>query len=397
MIRSKHLVIIALCVSVGYASMRLYTYLFDTAIPTIQLVGIEDKRWYAGDIACSLISDKDGELSILLDGKPLVSKRSVRARDKGYIFTVPTLTIPDGNHTIEAHFNDSTYRKNATHLSREFGVDNVPIKVAFIKTDEHHKVLQGRTLHVQFQANKPLENSSITVLSQQFRCYPETPNSLIYEAFIPISCEEKPNEYLLSLDAQDLVGNNTHLDSTFQVVSYPFKKQVIVVDDEKVKKEAELGEDRRKFEEIMAQLAQQSPKEKLWRGTFCPPIDIKQVTTDYGTIRTTNHKGRYVHKALDVINLPKSVIWATQDGKVVLKDRFSDSGNTVVIDHGLGILSMYFHLDTYADIKVGDMIVKGNPVGTLGKTGYAKGYHLHWEMRINNIPVDPMQWTKETF
>jgi len=95
--------------------------------------------------------------------------------------------------------------------------------------------------------------------------------------------------------------------------------------------------------------------------------------------------------------MPKSVVWAAQNGIVVMKDRFGESGNTVVVDHGWGVLSMYFHLNDFANITVGQKIAKGNPIGTMGKTGYAKGYHLHWEMRINNTPVDPMQWTKRTF
>lgn len=104
-----------------------------------------------------------------------------------------------------------------------------------------------------------------------------------------------------------------------------------------------------------------------------------------------------MHKALDVINLPKSVVWATQDGVVALKERYDVSGNTVVIDHGHGILSLFYHLDDFADLEVGQKIAQGKPVGTLGKTGYATGYHLHWEMRVRNNPVDPMQWTQETF
>jgi murein DD-endopeptidase MepM/ murein hydrolase activator NlpD len=115
------------------------------------------------------------------------------------------------------------------------------------------------------------------------------------------------------------------------------------------------------------------------------------------SVRTTQEKGRYVHKAVDVINMPKSVVWSTQDGVVVVKQRFVNSGNTVIVDHGWGVFSLFFHLDNFADINVGKKIAKGNPIGTLGKTGYATGYHLHWEMRVNNIPVDPLQWTKSNF
>ena len=93
----------------------------------------------------------------------------------------------------------------------------------------------------------------------------------------------------------------------------------------------------------------------------------------------------------------KSVIWASQDGIVVLKNLFAHSGNTVVIDHGWGVLTLLFHLDTFAPLEVGDMIKKGKPVGTLGKTGYATGYHVHWEMRVGNVAVDPLEWTKPNF
>jgi murein DD-endopeptidase MepM/ murein hydrolase activator NlpD len=179
---------------------------------------------------------------------------------------------------------------------------------------------------------------------------------------------------------------------------YPFKKQIIDIAPEKIAQEQEDAHDTDvKFAQALEQLATQSPQEKLWRGAFCTPIDVARITCDFGTVRTTQHKGRYAHKALDLINKPKSVVWSSQDGVVVLKDRFPSAGNTVVVDHGWGVLSMYFHLDSFANIKVGDKIAKGNPVGTIGKTGHATGYHLHWEMRLNNVPVDPMQWTQATF
>jgi len=121
------------------------------------------------------------------------------------------------------------------------------------------------------------------------------------------------------------------------------------------------------------------------------------VTCEFGTIRTTREKGRYMHKAVDLGAKKKSVIWAAQDGIVVVKDRYSSSGNTVVVDHGHGIFTMYCHLDSFADVAIGDHIEKGNPLGIMGKTGFATGDHLHWEMLIKNVQVDPMQWTKQNF
>ena len=119
--------------------------------------------------------------------------------------------------------------------------------------------------------------------------------------------------------------------------------------------------------------------------------------SEYGVQRITQEKGCYAHKAIDMIAMPKAVVWAPQNGNVIVKDRFAESGNTVVIDHGLGVFSLLFHLEDFADINVGNKIRRGNPVGRMGKTGYASGYHLHWEMRVNNVHVDPDQWAKNNF
>ena len=201
----------------------------------------------------------------------------------------------------------------------------------------------------------------------------------------------------MTIEAEDTVGNQLSLEKTIEIVQFNFKKHTLTISEEKMHMEESLVSESKDLEKIMAELTKQSPAIKLWKGPFTTPLDIVRITCDFGTIRTTQRKGRYAHKAIDVINAPRSVIWAPQDGIVVLKERFLYSGNTVVIDHGMGILSLFGHLDEFAKINVKDHIKKGNPIGTLGKTGYASGYHLHWEMRINNIHIDPMQWTKTSF
>lgn len=366
-------------------------------MPFLQLSGLEMGQFYGGDVCCTVASTKAGSISIWLDDQSLVNQYSLAASEQGHPFTIPTKTLGNGKHTLRAHLVDSSFHKNRVEMIRDFYVDNVPLQAAFVKSDAEYKVFQGRTLHVQFQVNKEIKEARVTTLSHTYCCLPESKNSSIFEAFIPVPCEEQPNEYLFSLDVTDKVGNTLKLDNKFQVVMYPFRKSVLHIAEEKVKHEEEQGKNAKLFEETIEQLTQNSPQEKLWKGAFCPPIEIERVTTDFGTIRTTQHKGRYAHKALDVINAPKSVVWATQEGVVVMKDRYVESGNTIIIDHGMGILSMFFHLDDFAKVDVGQKVAKGNPIGTIGKTGYAKGYHLHWEMRVNNIAVDPMQWTKPIF
>jgi len=390
----RHLPKIVVLVIVFWFGWQTYAYFYDTKIACLDVSGISEHCYYSGDVRCSVQADKTGNISLWLDAQNLTDNVRIKANQEGQSFIIPTKTLHNGKHSLRVEFADTSFNRNKAELNREFYVDNLPLQAVFVKTGSPYKVFQGRTLHVQFQVNKEIKNAHINTLSRTFECFPEAKNSKIYECFIPIECEEQPNEYLLSVDIEDKVGNSLHLDNKFQIVVYPFKKEVLTVTAHKVQEEKALGRDGKNLEDEIAQLSAQSPHEKLWRGTFCAPIEIQRITCDYGTIRTTQHKGRYAHKAVDVINMPRSVVWAPQDGIVVMKDRFAPSGNTVIVDHGLGILSLFYHLEDFADIEVGQKVAQGNPLGTIGKTGFATGYHLHWEMRINNTPVDPLQWVK---
>jgi len=394
MVFLRHVPKVIALIIVSWVCWQLYAYFLDTTIPTIELMGIHENCYYSGDTRCCVKSDKNGEVLLWLDGIAISNNTKIKAHQEGQQFTIQTKTLNNGKHILKAEFCDNTFNCNKIELSRDFYIDNSPLQAVFVKVGTPYKVFQGRTLHIQFQINKEIKSAFINTLSRTFECFPEAKNSKIYECFIPIECEEQPNEYLFTVDIEDKVGNVLHIDNRFQVVVYPFKKEVITVTPHKVQEEKELGKDGKVLEDSISLLSVESPREKLWRGMFCAPIEIQRVSCDYGTIRTTQHKGRYAHKAVDVINMPRSVVWAPQDGVIVMKDRFAPSGNTIIIDHGLGILSLFYHLENFADIEVGQKILQGNPIGTIGKTGFATGYHLHWEMRINNTPVDPLQWIK---
>ncbi len=381
----------------GWVGWSTYHYFFDKQNPTVAVVGLADQGYYAGDVACFVNGYhpyKVGKISLFLDGNPLIYNYSISKKQFEHPFNLNTRTLTNGKHTLVVKAVDGTYYKNTAQQEYNFTVDNTPLQAAFIEQDGEKKVFQGRTLHVQLQVNKPLKEAKINVFSKQYDCFKEGKNSLIYETFVPVECEENPTEYPFTVNCIDVVDNVVTLEGKVQVVQFPFKRHTIAVSEEKMKHEREMstGED---LNQKLAELVEQSPKEKLWNGAFFAPTEIGRISTEFGVLRTTQERGLYAHKAVDIVNTPKSVIWAPQAGKVVIKDRYTFSGNTVVLDHGCGIFSLFFHLDSMPDdIQVGKMVQKGNKIGTLGKTGYATGYHLHWEMRINNTPIDPMQWIK---
>ena len=400
---TKFLTFLAITAAFAYVGWRTYNYFFLISTPTFELIGIQPKGSYAGDVQAAVKGHDDfkvARLTIKVDGKPLVDQVKIGRRNFEYPFVLPTKILEPGKHTLDIEIENGAYHKKKASQSFSFFVDNSPLQAAFVKNESDAKIPQGRTLHVQFQANKELKEANLKTLSKVYPCMRESDRTALYECFVPIDTEEVPNEYLMTIDAVDPVGNTITLQGKFQVVAFPFKKQTLRLESEKMKAENEAGASEKQFEAEIEELTKKSPHQKLWHGNFITPIEVKdpkQITTEYGVTRATQERGLRQHKALDLYAAPKSVVWATQDGIVALKSRFAHSGNTVVIDHGWGILSMYFHLDTFAPIEVGEKIKKGNPVGTLGKTGYATGYHLHWEMRVGNVAIDPMEWTNPGF
>ncbi|MBD3273406.1 peptidoglycan DD-metalloendopeptidase family protein [Candidatus Dependentiae bacterium] len=395
------LIIIFVSVISIFTGMKVLSYFTHSDLPEINIYGLQKDGYYSNTVECSLVSDnsyKIDNVNIFLDGKELnvpglnkIGKKSFKLP-----FTIETKDLKNGKHCLDIQVVDASYNKNKNEESFDFYVDNTPLKAAFLQ--QEYKVEQGRTIHAKIQSNKKLANTEIQFLEKTYKFYPESEFSKTYECFIPLDCEQKPGEYMLNVDVQDFVKNKIKLTGKVSIKEANFPKQKgFSVAQGKLEEEKEISMSNKILEEALEKWLEDSPDKKLWSGNFELPIDVKRVSTPFGEIRTSAEKGRYLHKAVDVLNYPRSIVWASQDGRVIIKDRFLLTGNTVVVDHGIGIFTMYCHLEDFADIEVGDIVKKGNPLGRLGMTGYANGYHLHWELRVNNVAVDPFQWTKRTF
>src|SRR5688572_22727372 len=160
----------------AWVGSKTYTYFFDSSIPELKLLNLEEDCYYCGDMQCAIASTKSGDVSIWLDDQPLVNQSRLSASSQGHQFSIPTKTIANGKHTLKALLTDHTYQKNEVSLERSFYVDNIPLQAALIKTDTDFKVFQGRTLHVQFQANKEIKESKFTALSSTYDCFSEAKN-----------------------------------------------------------------------------------------------------------------------------------------------------------------------------------------------------------------------------
>lgn len=399
---AKYIALIFVGLFFWYVGNNIYVYYVDTTDPIVTIEGVDNGFYCAGKLTGKLLGKHPYSIatySIFVDGKPFKLNQNVSRSVFEHAFTIPVDSLENGKHTISFVVISGAKHQNKVEINRTFYVDNAELYAGFFKPSLDHKVLQGRCLHIQFQVNKPIKQAVVTALSHDYFAYPETNGSLIYEAFIPVECEQHPSDYGFTIAIDDYVGHRFDLQGTLQVMPFAFKKKMLHVPSGALDRELEHTQlSEKDFELKIEELTQKSLQDKMWQGIFEVPLAMTGITTEFGVQRVAQERGCYIHKALDLVAAaPRAVVWASQSGIVVLKDRYAHSGNTIVIDHGWGILSMYFHLETFANIEVGQKIRKGNPIGTMGKTGYANGYHLHWEIRVGNIAVDPLQWTKREF
>lgn len=129
-------------------------------------------------------------------------------------------------------------------------------------------------------------------------------------------------------------------------------------------------------------------EERLWRGAFIRPVE-GELSSAFGLRRIINGKRQTPHTGVDFRAEEGTPVWASNSGMVVLVDDLFFSGKSVILDHGWGFYSMYFHLSE-ALVKEGERVEKGAMLGRVGSTGRSTGPHLHWGIRLNGTRVDPI-------
>jgi len=133
--------------------------------------------------------------------------------------------------------------------------------------------------------------------------------------------------------------------------------------------------------------------ERLWNGRFRVPLDGVTSGTNFGKRRILNGNPGSPHGGVDLPGTTGTPVHAAQHGKVVLAEELFFAGKAVVLDHGLGIYTLYGHL-SQIDVEVGDTLETGAVLGKVGATGRVTGPHLHWGLTIQRARVNPLQLVK---
>ena len=128
--------------------------------------------------------------------------------------------------------------------------------------------------------------------------------------------------------------------------------------------------------------------ERLWRGRFVRPVAGESPGTGFGARRVINGHARAPHSGIDFPALVGAPVVAANRGRVALVGEFFFPGRLVILDHGLGLHTAYFHLDTSA-VSEGQLVARGETLGAVGMTGRVTGPHLHFGAQIGTARIDP--------
>lgn len=151
---------------------------------------------------------------------------------------------------------------------------------------------------------------------------------------------------------------------------------------------------RKQAEEEKRRVAAKTADRPLWEGPFVQPRNTK-VFSNFAETRVYTYNGRQidtqVHFGFDLASTKQAPVPAANKGVVVYAGPLTIYGNTVILDHGLGLMTLYAHLSSIG-VKVGDNVDKGQELGRTGATGLAIGDHLHYEVLVHGLSVTPLEW-----
>ena len=213
-------------------------------------------------------------------------------------------------------------------------------------------------------------------------------------ALVGVDAFSEPGRYSLQLDGE---GEESWwpFSQDLQITSANFLTQTIEVSEELAPLLA--PEVRAEEDAFLATIYSEFTPEPMWQGLFQRPVTNTVITAGYGGARSYNGGPFDIfHTGVDFGGTVGTAILAPATGTVVYSGTLELRGNTLIVDHGLGVHSGYYHLSEIL-VDVGEPVETGQLIARGGSSGLSTGPHLHWEMRVFDVPVNGLEWTERPF
>lgn len=205
-------------------------------------------------------------------------------------------------------------------------------------------------------------------------------------SLIPVKTAAKAGDYVLTISID---GESFNRD--IKVTDREFEEQYLTVSPSTLEETLESDFARAEFSEKAEPMKKVFTPQKLWNGEFVLPLEAQyKVSTSFGTYRTFSNGSTEWHNAVDMATKGGTPVYATNSGNIIFAQYLQLTGNTVIIDHGMGVLSWHYHMRSIC-VSEGDFVEKGMKIGEVGTTGLSTGNHLHFGMTVGGIFTDPMK------
>ena len=207
----------------------------------------------------------------------------------------------------------------------------------------------------------------------------------------------EPGPYPMRLEATLPDGTKQSFEQNVLVVSGNYREENILINDPATIDPAVTVPE----EEQIRGVVKEATAKRYWDGIFQSPAVYQEYTSFFGNPRTyfvqnseTTIQG--FHTGLDFAGGEGLQIVSPAPGKVVFAGLLTVRGNATLIDHGWGVYSGFWH-QSKINVQVGDVVEAGQAIGLVGGTGRATGAHLHWEVWVNGVQVNPFDWLQESY
>ena len=260
-----------------------------------------------------------------------------------------------------------------------------PARALQVQIEPPHPKL-GDTLSVTVQLNNPAANAApkVTFRQKNYPAYPIGPSR--FRTLLPTTPLDRPGPLNVQVTGDGAVRNlvvrlGRRSFPTQRIWLSPGKSGLSATPQERSRVDA--------FKQLVT-------PQKFWQGKFLRP-NRGRVSTVFGVRRYYNGKfaQNYYHRGVDYAGGHGSPVIAPAAGRIALVGRTSEGfrlhGNTVGIDHGQGVLSIFIHLSRI-NVQQGEMVRAGQLIGAVGSTGISTGPHLHWGLYVHGQAVDPVPW-----
>jgi len=305
-------------------------------------------------------------------------------------------------------------RGNNTEQSLDFTLQNKPPQVAVLSTA--HNISRGGAGLVVYTSNVEPEKNGVVIGDRFYPGFHQSGD--VYACLFPYPYDMPEQSFVPKVLVVDRAGNDKLNGIYYHTIPKNFPSDRIRLNDAYLQKVA--GEFRNRYPDAKTPLdvfleanrdlrahdvkslletAKKTSALPLWEGGF-----LRQPNSaprgSFAQLRSYIYQGKEVdrqtHLGVDLASLAHASVQAANNGKVVYADDLGIYGQCVIIDHGLGLQTLYGHLSRIG-VKVGDEVKKGQSIGNSGDTGMAGGDHLHFGVVIGGEQVNPIEWWDNTW